>query len=330
MTAPVLTLRGHDAWVLSLAFSPDGRRLASLDAEGRKRHHRFERAIMRSAARLTYEEVQARRDGLAGAAPLVSDALLASLYGAFAALEKARIAHGALELDLVEHRVVLDDEGRPSAVLPRQRLDSHRLIEEFMIAANVAAAEELEARRRPCMYRVHDRPSDEKLRNLGEFLQTFGISLPASGAIQPRNVSHVLEIVRGRPEERIVNETVLRSQSQAAYEPDNIGHFGLGLARYAHFTSPIRRYADLLVHRALIAGLRLGDGALHETEAARFPDTAEHITQTERRAAAAEPQEALHGLEEVQRDRILQPHREALVPLSLPRHGQLAVHVERV
>jgi ribonuclease R len=157
-----------------------------------------------------------------------------------------------------------------------------------MVLANVCAAEELERLRQPCMYRIHDRPSDQKLEALRPFLAGFGITMPPADQLLPRNFSHVLEMVRGRPEERLVNETVLRSQSQAAYSPDNIGHFGLALPRYAHFTSPIRRYADLLVHRALVRGLTLGAGALAEVEAARFPDSAEHITATERRAAMAE------------------------------------------
>lgn len=157
-----------------------------------------------------------------------------------------------------------------------------------MIAANVCAAEELERLGQPCMYRIHDRPSDEKLLALSDFLQGLGISLPSSDRLHARNFSQVLVLARGRPEEQLINETVLRSQSQAAYSPDNIGHFGLALPRYAHFTSPIRRYADLLVHRALIRGLKLGAGGLEEVEAARFPETAEHITNTERRAAQAE------------------------------------------
>ena len=257
------------------------------DRTGTKTGHRFGRGIMRSAARLTYEGVQAVQD--AGTDPEgLAPGHVAGLYGAFRVLLAARERRGTLDLDLPERRVLLDQKGNVTAVVPRPRLDSHRLIEEFMVAANVCAAEELERLRQPCMYRIHDRPSDEKLLNLSDFLHTLGIALPASDRIHPRNFSHVLDLVRGRPEERLVHETVLRSQSQAAYSPDNIGHFGLALARYAHFTSPIRRYADLLVHRALIRGLKLGTGALEEVEAARFPDSAEHITATERRAAQAE------------------------------------------
>lgn len=261
------------------------------DKAGTKRAHRFGRGIMRSFARLTYEGVQAAQDE--GRDPDgVPSGQVAHLYGAFRALLAARERRGTLDLDVPERRVLLDPKGNVQAVVPRARLDSHRLIEEFMVAANVAAAEELEGLRQPCMYRIHDRPSDEKLEGLRQFLASLDLKLAARDQIHPRDFSRILEIVKERPEARLVNEAVLRGQSQAAYSPDNIGHFGLALTRYAHFTSPIRRYADLLVHRALIAGLVLGKGpsagALAEDEAARFPDTAEHITQTERRAALAE------------------------------------------
>jgi len=257
------------------------------DKAGSKTGHRFGRGIMRSFARLTYEGVQKAHDE--GTDPDgVPEGHVRHLYGAFRALLAARERRGTLDLDVPERRVVLDAKGKVLAVVPRPRLDSHRLIEEFMVAANVAAAEELERLRQPCMYRVHDRPSDEKLEGLRQFLAGLGIKLAPRDRIHPRDFSQVLEIVKERPEARLVNEAVLRGQSQAAYSPDNIGHFGLALSRYAHFTSPIRRYADLLVHRALISGLRLGRDGLPEEEAARFPDTGEHITQTERRAAMAE------------------------------------------
>ncbi|WP_372620802.1 ribonuclease R [Falsiroseomonas sp.] len=257
------------------------------DKAGTKLAHRFGRGIMRSFARLTYEQVQAARDE--GRDPDgVPEGHLGNLYGAFLALLAARERRGTLDLDVPERRVLLDAKGNVQAVVPRSRLDSHRLIEEFMVAANVAAAEELERLSQPCMYRIHDRPSDEKLEGLRQFLAGLGIKLAPRDRIHPRDFSHVLEIVKERPEARLVNEAVLRGQSQAAYSPDNIGHFGLALARYAHFTSPIRRYADLLVHRALVAGLKLGRDGLAEEELARFPDTGEHITQTERRAAMAE------------------------------------------
>jgi ribonuclease R len=255
----------------------------NVDASGRKTGHRFGRGLMRSAGRLTYEQVQQANDR--------NDDLglpLPHLYSAFRSLLAARTARGTLDLDLPERKVVLDDAGRVLSVAPRPRLDSHRLIEEFMVLANVAAAEELERRHRPGMYRVHAPPSDEKLATLRSFLSGLGISLPAGDQIHPRDLDHVLRRVADTPEAQLVNEVMLRSQSQAAYSPDNIGHFGLALPRYAHFTSPIRRYADLLVHRALILGLRFGADGLTETETRQFPDTAEHITATERRAALAE------------------------------------------
>ena len=261
-----------------------------IDVEGRKISHRFGRGLMRSAARLTYEQVQAARDN--------QDDLnlpIPHLYAAFDTLLAARTARGTLDLDLPERKVVLDETGKVASVAPRPRLDSHRLIEEFMVLANVAAAEELERRRQPCMFRVHAPPSEEKLSNLRDFLSTLGVSLPAGNVVHPRDLDRVLRQVADTPEATVVNEVMLRSQSQAAYDPDNIGHFGLALTRYAHFTSPIRRYADLLVHRALIAGLGLpsdehpaGNDRLSAEDTSRFADTAEHITATERRAQLAE------------------------------------------
>jgi ribonuclease R len=254
-----------------------------IDRAGHKTSHRFGRGLMRSAARMTYEEVQAAEDahddlGL----PLVQ------LYAAFRALLAARQERGTLDLDLPERKVVLDDQGHVASVSPRPRLDSHRLIEEFMVLANVAAAEELERLRKPCMYRVHAPPSDEKLDALRGFLSTLGISLPPGDQVHPRDFDRVLRRYAGTPESQLISEVMLRSQSQAAYSPDNIGHFGLALPRYAHFTSPIRRYADLLVHRALIKGLRLGRDGLSDEQAAAFPDIGDRITETERRAQQAE------------------------------------------
>ena len=256
------------------------------DAQGNKTGHRFGRGLMRSAARLTYEKVQAARD--AGEDAGLEPGHIARFYGAFEALLAARLRRGTLDLDIAERRVILGPDGKVASVAPRPRLDSHRLIEEFMVAANVCAAEELERLHQPCMYRVHDRPSDEKMETLRGFLAGFGISLPASDRVRPRDFAQVLEKMKDAPESRLVSETILRGQSQAEYNPENIGHFGLALPRYAHFTSPIRRYADLLVHRALIRGLRLGEDGLTDAEAAGLPETGEHITRTERRAAMAE------------------------------------------
>jgi ribonuclease R len=257
-----------------------------VDEQGNKTGHKFGRGLMKSAARLTYTQVQEAIE--TGSDLDLPAGMLAALYAAFRALLAARVRRGTLDLDLPERKVVLNDQGQVADIAPRPRLDSHRLIEEFMVLANVAAAEELERLKRSCMYRVHAPPSDEKLANLRNFLATLDISLPAGNALHPRDLDHVLQKVAGTEQAPVVNEVMLRSQSQAAYSPDNIGHFGLGLARYAHFTSPIRRYADLLVHRALIAGLKLGLGALSPEESAAMEETAEHISATERRAALAE------------------------------------------
>ena len=255
-----------------------------IDPSGRKTSHRFGRGLMRSAARMTYEDVQAAEDSHDDSAGLP----LVHLYAAFRALLAARVERGTLDLDLPERKVVLDDRGHVASVSPRPRLDSHRLIEEFMVLANVAAAEELERLQRPCMYRVHAPPSDEKLEALRGFLLTLGISLPPGNQVHPRDFDRVLRRFADTPESQMISEVMLRSQSQAAYSPDNIGHFGLALPRYAHFTSPIRRYADLLVHRALIKGIKLGRDGLSEEQITEFPDIADRITETERRAQTAE------------------------------------------
>jgi len=251
-----------------------------IDRNGRKTAHRFGRGLMRSVARLTYEEVQRVHD--------TGDVRFASLFAAYHALLAARTARGTLDLDLPERTVVLDRFGRVASIAPRPRLDSHRLIEELMVLANVAAAEELERGRQPAMYRVHAPPSPEKLGDLRDFLHGLAISLPPGDQVHPRDLDRALRRVAGTPEAQLVNEVMLRAQSQAEYRPDNIGHFGLALPRYVHFTSPIRRYADLLVHRALITGLKLGEGGLAHDEAAHFADTALHVTATERRAQLAE------------------------------------------
>jgi ribonuclease R len=239
---------------------------------------------MRSAARLTYEEVQEARNAGRETPGLPLD----DLYGAFRLLLGARQARGTLDLDLPEWKVALDEDGKIASVSRRPRLDSHRLIEEFMVLANIAVAEELERLHRPVVYRVHAPPSEQKLEGLRTYLHSMGISLPPGDQLHPRDLDAVLQRVADTEEAPLVNEAVLRSQSQAAYSPENIGHFGLALTRYAHFTSPIRRYADLLVHRSLIKGLKLGDDGMTAEEEARLEDTAEHITTTERRAAQAE------------------------------------------
>ncbi len=260
-----------------------------IDRDGGKRRHEFVRGVMRSRARLTYNQVQAAMDGAPDEAtkPLLTD-LIEPFYGAFRALRAARDERGALDLDLPERRAILDGDRRIVGIEPRPVLDSHRLIEEFMITANVAAAETLETRKLPCMYRVHDAPPRDKIEALRALLAESGIKLARGQVMRAHHFNRILEQARGTDAESMVNEAVLRSQSRACYIPENIGHFGLGLRRYAHFTSPIRRYADLLAHRALIAALDLGEGKLEKGAERGFEAVAEHISMTERRAAVAE------------------------------------------
>jgi ribonuclease R len=261
------------------------------DDNGHLQRHRFARGLMRSAARLTYEEVQQAIDAKPSdhTAPLL-DPVLRPLYGAFAALDRARRRRGALDLDLPERRIELDENGKVARIEPRERLDSHRLIEEFMIAANVAAAETLERLQRPSLYRVHDAPDPSKIAALSEFLAEIGIpgaKLAKGQVIRPRHFNEILRKIAGTAYTALVPQLVLRAQAQAVYSPTNIGHFGLALRRYAHFTSPIRRYADLIVHRSLIAALNLGEWETR-LPAQDLVSIGEHVSMTERRAAAAE------------------------------------------
>lgn len=260
-----------------------------LDDAGQLRRHRFVRGLMRSAARLTYAQVQAAAEGRSDdTTESLTEGVIAPLYSAYHALAQAREKRGVLELDVPERRVVIDPAtGGIDRVQFRERLDSHKLIEEFMICANVAAAEALERAKRPCMYRVHDRPPDDKLQALRDFLDTLGINLPRGQVMRAGDLNRILTRAAGRPEARLVNEVTLRSQSQAVYSPTNIGHFGLALRRYCHFTSPIRRYSDLIVHRALIEAFGLGDGG-SDPAGVDMGKAGEHISGTERRAAAAE------------------------------------------
>jgi len=263
------------------------------DRSGEKRSHAFMRAMMRSAAKLSYQEAQAAIDGRPSekCAPLMKPAL-EPLYAAYAALAKARDRRAPLDLDLPERRIEIGADGRVARVYTPERLPAHRLIEEFMIQANVAAAETLEARKTPLVYRVHEPPSKEKLKSLRDFLDTLELKLPAGNALKPGHFNQVLAHAKALPVPDLVNEVVLRSQAQATYAPENAGHFGLNLLRYAHFTSPIRRYADLIVHRALIRACRLGAGGLADSEVPRLKDIAEQISQAERRAMAAERETA--------------------------------------
>jgi len=259
-----------------------------IDQSGRLLRHRFRRGLMRSAARLTYAQVQRAADRRPddATAPL-ADTAIAALYGAYRALKRHRHERGVLDLDLPERQVLLDAGGGVAGIAVRERFDSHKLIEEFMIAANVAAAETLEKRRMPCLYRVHDEPSAEKLRALAEVLDSIGIRFAKGQVVTPARFNQVLKKAAGTPHAEMINVIVLRTQAQAEYAPDNIGHFGLALRRYCHFTSPIRRYSDLVVHRALIDGCRLGDGGLGPAPF-DLAAVAEHVSTTERRSADAE------------------------------------------
>ena len=265
-----------------------------IGADGRKRSHTFHRVLMRSAAKLSYQQAQAAIDGRADdtTGPLL-DPVLEPLYAAYEALKRARNERQPLDLDLPERKILLKADGTVDRVVRPERLEAHRLIEEFMILANVAAAEALERARVPLIYRVHGEPAMEKIAALREFLQTLDINFPKAGALRPEAFNRVLSRVKGRESEQLVNEVVLRSQAQAEYAAENYGHFGLNLRRYAHFTSPIRRYADLIVHRGLIRALKLGDGALPETaDVKQLAEIAAEISATERRAMVAERETA--------------------------------------
>ena len=262
-----------------------------IDAGGRLTRWSFLRGLMRSAARLTYEQVEAAISGTPDGvtAPLL-DGVIRPLYGAFAALKKAREDRGALDLDLPERRVLLGPDGTVASIEARTRLASHMLIEEFMILANVAAATALEEMRQPCMYRIHASPDPDRIDRLAEFLSTLegaGLKLAKGQPVTGTGLNRLLHRASDTPYVRVVSEMVLRSQAQAAYAPNNIGHFGLQLSRYAHFTSPIRRYADLIVHRALISGAGLGVGGL-EGDQTGLDAVGIAISQAERRAVAAE------------------------------------------
>jgi ribonuclease R len=258
-----------------------------LDEYGSLKRHRFERALIKSHARLIYEDVQAARDGTGPTLPDDITVAVTNLYGAFAVLSAARDRRGTLDLAIPEREIRLGAAGTVETVNNRERLDSHRLIEEFMITANVAAAAALEQRHAPCVYRVHPAPAEDRLETLQQVLSAMGLKL-GKGSITPGALDQLLRQLQDHPEAPLVSELVLRAQSQASYATENQGHFGLALVRYAHFTSPIRRYADLLVHRALVDACRLGDGGLDDDQRRRLAAIAAHISNTERRGIAAE------------------------------------------
>ncbi|RWD42819.1 MAG: ribonuclease R [Mesorhizobium sp.] len=261
----------------------------TFSADGRKLRHSFHRIMMKSAAKLAYPQAQAAIDGAPDdkTGPIL-DTVLKPLWDAYAVVKRGRETRQPLELELPERKILLKEDGTVDRVVVPERLDAHKLIEEFMIQANVAAAETLEAKRQALVYRIHDAPSLAKQESLREFLQTLGLSLARGAQMRPNQFNGILDRVRGANHEGLVNEVVLRTQMQAEYSPSNIGHFGLNLKRYAHFTSPIRRYADLIVHRGLIAALGFGAGGLTQDEAERLEEVSALISATERRAMAAE------------------------------------------
>jgi ribonuclease R len=259
------------------------------NADGRKISHSFHRIMMRSAASLAYEQAQEAIDGNPDAqASEILESVLKPLWATYAIMKIGRDRRQPLDLDLPERRIILDDEGKVDHIHVPDRLDAHKLIEECMIQANVAAAEALEKKRQALIYRVHEEPSLSKQEALREFLATLDIALAKGGNLRANHFNGILANVKDKPTETMVNEMVLRSQSQAIYHPDNQGHFGLNLRKYAHFTSPIRRYADLIVHRALVGSHGLGEGGITPDEEAALELIAEDISNFERRASGAE------------------------------------------
>jgi ribonuclease R len=268
-----------------------------IDENGKLIKYKFTRAIIRSAARLIYEQVQAAMDGMPDdtTGPIL-EPVIKPLYAAYEVLDNARRKRGSLDLDLPERQIVIDDKGRMTGVRKRERLDAHKLIEEFMVLANVAAARAIEDKTQgqgkkgqiPCVYRVHDRPAMDKLDSAREFIESFGLSMPKGQVVQPARLNELLQTASKSPFSHLISMMVLRCQSQALYSPDNIGHFGLALEKYAHFTSPIRRYADVLVHRALVTLYGLGQGGMSDHEVERINSICEHISTTERTSMVAE------------------------------------------
>ena len=278
----------------------------TIGKDGTLKSWRFTRAKIRVAANIAYEDAQAAIDAsneerVEVASPVcwmpevegplpqaLVETALKPLWGCWRALLAARNRREPLELDLPERQVVLDEKGRIESVAPRERLDAHRLVEDFMIAANVAAARALEAKKSPVMYRVHEPPSREKLEALKDYLETFGIPFTLGQVVKPSTFNRILERVGDADSRPEIMEQLLRTQMQARYAPERLGHFGLALATYAHFTSPIRRYADLLVHRALVSAYKLGEGGLPPQDAEKFDEIGEQISRLERRAMEAE------------------------------------------
>lgn len=277
LSADVCSLKaGHDRAAMACHLA--------IDAQGRVTSWRFTRALVRIAEVIAYEEAQARIDE--GRA----QSHLQSLWACWRALEAARTARDPLELELPERQVRLDEQGRIAEIRLRERLDAHRVVEDFMIAANVAAAKALESKAAPVVYRIHEPPSREKLVSLKDYLATFDRKLALGQVITPGLFNRLLKDISDDAEKALIMEAVLRSQTQAYYGPRNAGHFGLSLGSYAHFTSPIRRYADLLVHRALGDAFAMGpaDTGLADRDRADLARVSDAISAAERRAMEAE------------------------------------------
>ncbi|GAW36724.1 ribonuclease R [Roseovarius sp. A-2] len=260
-----------------------------IDAHGEKVGHRFVRGLMRSAASLSYQQIQTAMDGAPddACAPLM-DEVIRPLYAAHDALQQARHKRQPLDLDLPERKVVLSDEGKVLSVNFSERLDAHKLIEECMVLANVAAAETLVARKSPLLFRVHEEPSPEKLDSLREVAEAAGLVLAKGQVLRTAHLNALLHAAQDTDHSEVINMSTLRAMTQAYYAPQNFGHFGLALQAYAHFTSPIRRYADLIVHRALITAHGWGKDGLSPAEIEQLENTAQHISETERRSMMAE------------------------------------------
>ncbi len=260
-----------------------------IDAQGQKIGHEFHRGLMKSVASLNYEEVQDAIDGQPNdkTAPLMQE-IIRPIYAAYAALVKARALRQPLELDLPERQIILNDDGKVTSVQFKDRLDAHRLIEEFMVLANVAAAETLIAKKSPLLFRVHEEPNPDKLDALRDVAQASGLVLAKGQVLKTAHLNRLLVAARETEQSELINMATLRSMTQAYYSPDNLGHFGLALRSYAHFTSPIRRYSDLIVHRALIAAHGWGKDGLSPWDIENLSDTAQKISDTERRSMAAE------------------------------------------
>jgi ribonuclease R len=254
-----------------------------IDKDGNLTKQEVVRGLMRSAARLTYEQVQKAKDGQPDnvTGPLMNS-VVSPLYAAYDVLRKARGVRGAMDMNIPESKVAINDNGGVADVKKAVRYESCRVIEEFMVLANVAAAKALESKQAPCVYRVHDCPSAELVEDLRKYVGSFGLTLPAGEIKSADAFKDVLEKAAGMPEGQLITSAIMRIQAKAIYDTLNIGHFGLALKEYAHFTSPIRRYADLLVHRSLIDAFNLGAGALDVTQKAQITDMAKHISATER------------------------------------------------